>query len=289
MDLNDLVALSVLGYVLLAAGFEWTSGRSANGVRTAQDWKIAGLTTVMMVVIQRPLVLLIIGLSLTLLAPGSAGSLSWLDEQYFWPTLIAFFCLEELIHGAGHYFAHCKRPKWRWAQTLQAFYKLSHRPHHFSGDDERGKVTVTQTFTNGWMWWLIMPNYWFQLLALYFGLVDVFLWGTVAKGLWAAHTHTQWNYDLYFHNHRWAWVRKTMWALAHVITFPTQHHQHHARGRNSAKNVCGSLALYDWLIFDTLAIETKKPEVYGWRQSEKEQKSVLYRYFNTDLKKYLRT
>ena len=71
-------------------------------------------------------------------------------------------------------------------------------------------------------------------------------------------------------------------------TPPTQHHHHHARGKNSAKNVCGSLALYDWLVFGTLAIETERPAVYGWRQSEREQKSALYRYFNTDLKPYLR-
>ncbi len=287
MPSNELVASSVLAFILLAAFLEWVSGRSGNGARTGKDWQIAGLTVSMMVLVQRPLVLFLIGWTLTRLAPGSAGSLAWLEQAYFWPTLIAFFCLEELIHGAGHYFAHRKRPKRRWAQALQAVYKLSHRPHHLNGNDDRGRLTVTQTFTNGWLWWLIMPNYWFQLLALYLGLVEVFLWGTVVKGLWAAHTHAHWNYDLYFHNHRWAWVRKTMWALAHVITFPTQHHHHHARGRNSARNVCGTLALYDWLIFDTLAIETERPKVYGWRQSDDEQSSVLRRYFNTDIGKYL--
>lgn len=289
MNENNLIGLSVLFLVLMSALFERLSGRSANGARTARDWKIAGLTTAMMVGIQRPLVLFLIGYLMTLALPGSAGSLAWLEHEHFWITLVVYFCLEELIHGAGHYFAHCRRPRWRWAQKVQAVYKHSHRPHHFSGDDDRGKLTATQTFTNGFLWWLIMPNYWFSLLCLYLGLTEVFLWGTAIKGLWAAHTHTAWNYDLYFHNHKWAWVRKTMWALAHVITFPTQHHHHHARGRNSARNVCGSLALYDWLVFDTLAIETQRPEIYGWRQSEKEQKSILYRYFNLDLSRYLKT
>lgn len=288
MTMNDLVSLSLVAFVFLAAISEWLSGRSANGARTARDWQMAGLTVGMMVAVQRPLVLLVIGLALTAVFPASAGSLAWLEQSYFWPTLIAFFCIEELIHGAGHYFAHCRRPKARWAQSVQAVFKLSHRPHHMSGDDDRGKLNVIQTFTNGWLWWFIMPNYWFQLLALYLGLTEVFLWGTVVKGLWSAHTHVNWNYDLYFHNHRWAWVRKTMWGLSHIITFPTQHHHHHARGKNSAKNVCGSLALFDWLLFGTLAIETQRPEIYGWRQSEREQKSALYRYFNTDVKQYLR-
>jgi hypothetical protein len=280
--------MSIVVFVALAATAEWLSGRSAEGARTKRDWQMAGLTVTMMVAVQRPLVLLIIGLGLTWLFPGSAGSLAWLEQEYFWYALIGFFCLEELIHGTGHYFAHCRRPKAKLAQSIQAVFKLSHRPHHMSGDDERGQISVIHTFTNGWLWWFVMPNYWFQLLALYLGLTEVFLWGTVAKGLWAAHTHVNWNYDLYFHNHRWAWVRKTMWGLAHVFTFPTQHHHHHARGKNSARNVCGSLALFDWLIFDTLAIEKERPSVYGWRQSDREQKSALYRYFNTDLKPYLR-
>lgn len=287
MTVNDLIALSIVAFVLVTAVIEWLSGRSANGARTANDWKMAGLTVAVMVAVQRPLLLLTIGLVLTQLVPGSANSLAWLDNQYFWPTLVIFFCLEELIHGAGHYFAHCRRPRQLWAQAIQAVFKLSHRPHHMSGDDDRGQLNVIQTFTNGWLWWFIMPNYWFQLICLYLGLTEVFLWGTAIKGLWSAHTHVNWNYDLYFHNHRWAWVRKSMWALAHVFTFPTQHHHHHGRGRNSAKNVCGSLALYDWLIFNTLAIETERPKVYGWRQSERERDSVLYRYFNLDLGKYL--
>ena len=79
-----------------------------------------------------------------------------------------------------------------------------------------------------------------------------------------------------------------MWGLCHVITFPTQHHQHHSRSKNSAKNVCGTLAIYDWLIFDTLVIETRRPEIYGWKQSEKEKKSALYSYFNVDTSQYLK-
>jgi hypothetical protein len=113
----------------------------------------------------------------------------------------------------------------------------------------------------------------------------VFLIGTVFKGLWAAHNHVNWNYDLYFLNHPWPWVRKTMRGLCHIITFPTQHHHHHARGKNSAKNMCNLLALYDWLLFGTLAIETEKPSQYGWKQSPKEEHSIWYRYFAIDLKK----
>jgi hypothetical protein len=275
-------------FIILTAIWELVAGRTRDGKKTRQDWKIAFLATFMMVAVQRPLVLLLLTLGLSRLFPGSAGSLAWLEAQYFWPTLIVFFCIEELIHGAFHLFAHSRRPKNRFLQWVQAFYKMSHRPHHLAGgQDNKGQLSVTQTFVNGWAWWLIMPNYTFQLVCLYLGLVEVFLVGTAIKGIWAAQTHVNWNWDLYFHNHQWAWVRKTMWALAHVLTFPTQHHHHHSRGPNSAKNVTSTLAIYDWLIFGTLAIEKQKPDVYGWRQKDDEATSVLKRYFFWDVRQYM--
>ena len=52
----------------------------------------------------------------------------------------------------------------------------------------KGQLSVTQTFVNGWAWWFIMPNYTFQLVCLYLGLVEVFLVATLSRPL-AAQTH----------------------------------------------------------------------------------------------------
>ena len=93
-------------FIVLAAIWEVLAGRTRDGKKTRQDWKVAFLATLMMVVVQRPLVLLLLTLGLSGLFPGSAGSLAWLEEQYFWPTLIVFFCIEEFIHGSFHLFAH---------------------------------------------------------------------------------------------------------------------------------------------------------------------------------------
>lgn len=286
--MNNQLALILTVFIVLAALWEVLGGRTREGRKSREDWSMAFLATFMMVVVQRPLVLLLLTLGLSALWPSSAGALAWLDSDYFWPTLLVFFCIEELLHGAFHLFAHRRRPAWRPLQWVQAFYKMNHRPHHLcGGEDGRGQLSVTQTFVNGWAWWFIMPNYTFQLLCLYLGLVDVFLVGTLIKGLWAAQTHVNWNWDLYFHNHRWAWVRAMMWGAAHILTFPTQHHHHHARGPNSAKNVTSTLAIYDWLLFGTLAIEKEKPAVYGWRQKEQEAHSVLKRYFFWDVRQYM--
>lgn len=273
-------------FIIVFALWEWLSGRARAERKSKEDWQMAGLSAAGMVLIQRPALLFGIAWIAGLIIPQYQGGLSWLVSDYFWLTLIGYIALEELFHGLGHWIAHARRPKSRWLQRLQGLYKIGHRPHHLSGgNDGKGQLTVTQTFVEHWLWWFIMPNYWFQFLALYLGLTEVFIIGTLFKGLWAAHNHVNWNYDLYFLNHRWAWVRNSMYALCHIFTFPTQHHHHHARGKNSGSNLCNLLAIYDWLLFGTLVIEREKPKVYGWRQTPEEEHSALYRYFYTDLAK----
>lgn len=99
--------------------------------------------------------------------------------------------------------------------------------------------------------------------------------------------HTNWgrSCDLYLLNHPLAIVRKLMTMLCHMFVFPNQHHHHHSRGPNSAKNLTNFISLFDWLLWGTLVIEKDRPDVYGWRQCEKEELSPLYRLFNTDLQR----
>ncbi|GAA4097856.1 sterol desaturase [Zhongshania borealis] len=284
--MDNIVNLSVILFIILASAWEWSAGRNSNGKKSREDWGMAFIAAFGLSAIQRPaLIFAIAGLG-AIVAPHFQGSLSWLEDAYFWPVLIAYIFIEELLHSGAHFFSHARRPRWKPLLVLQQLYKIGHRPHHFSGkNDGRGELSVTQTFVEHWLFWFIMPNFWFQFICLYLGLTEVFLIGTVFKGLWAAHNHVNWNYDLYFLNHRWSWVRKTMRGLCHVITFPTQHHHHHARGKNSVKNMSNLLALYDWLLFGTLAIETERPKQYGWKQSPQEEHSVWYRYFAIDTKK----
>lgn len=276
----------VILFIVAAMLWEVFAGRSSQGRKSKEDWNMALLCGAAMVAIQRPALILATAFIGGLLVPQWQGALSGFAAEHFWWVLLAYVALEELCHGAGHWFAHTRRPKTKSLQRLQGLFKMGHRPHHLSGgNDGKGQLSVTQTFVEHWLWWFIMPNYWFQFFCVYLGLTEVFLVGTVFKGLWAAHNHVNWNYDLYFLNHRWAWVRNTMYGLCHVFTFPTQHHHHHARGKNSGSNLCNLLAIYDWLIFDSLVIENKKPEVYGWKQSSQEEHSIWYRFFSMDLKK----
>ncbi len=276
----------VLLFIVVAMVWEVLTGRTRDGRKTREDWNMALLTATVMVLVQRPALVLVTAFIGGLLVPQWQGVLAGFEAANFWWVLLGYIALEEFLHGIGHWFAHARRPKSQHMQRLQALFKMGHRPHHLSGgNDGRGQLTVTQTFVEHWLWWFIMPNYWFQFFCVYLGLTEVFLVGTAIKGLWAAHNHVNWNYDLYFLNHPRAWVRKTMYGLCHILTFPTQHHHHHARGKNSGSNLCNLLAIYDWLVFDSLVIEREKPAIYGWKQSPEEEHSVLTRFLATDLAK----
>ncbi len=283
---TDQLGRIALFCLIALLAYEWIWGRGRDGKKTLMDWKMGALCLFFLSLVQRPLLMTAIFLSLMMLVPGYAGALRPLEQQYFWALLPAFVLVDEYLHGRAHLFAHGKRPRNPILKKIQSFYRVAHRPHHqIGGNDGRGELSVTHTYVEHWGWWLSLPNYWFGLVCLYFGLIETFLWGTLVKAVWGMHVHTNWgrSYDLALLNHPNAVVRRAMNALCHVLVFPNQHHQHHSQSRNSASNMTNFIALFDWLLWDTLVIEKERPVVYGWRQTAKEENSALYRFFNTDL------
>lgn len=262
--------------------YEWVTGNYKKGTLSKTDYKMFALCAGAIALVQRPLVMLLVFTLAGLVLAPYQGALAFLDEGYFWPTLLAFILLEEFFHGLGHWFAHSRTPKTAPMRVLHKLFRTAHRPHHLIGnDDDNARLAVGQNFVEGWMYWFVMPNIWFSFVALYLGLTEVFMYGMIFKGVWTLHVHTNWQYDLYFLNHKRPIVRKIAYALAHVFTFPNQHHHHHARGRNSGKNLQNVLSLYDWLFWGTRVIELEAPKRYGWRQTEEEKKSALYRFTRT--------
>ncbi|MDX1451064.1 MAG: sterol desaturase [Oleiphilaceae bacterium] len=276
----ETIVVSV--FFLACVVYEWLSGNYQKGHFSRVDVKMVAVCSVGISLVQRPIVMALVFYVAGLALAPFKGVLAPLEQNYFWWCLLGFILLEEYFHGLGHWFAHSRTPKTRWLQPLQKVFRTAHRPHHLIGnDDEKARMSVGQTFVEGWMYWFVMPNIWFSFIALYLGLTEVFVYGMIFKGVWALHVHTNWHYDLYFLNHRNPLVAKVAYALAHVFTFPTTHHHHHSRGKNSAKNLHNFLALYDWLIYGTLSIEKQPPERFGWRQNDQEKASALYRFTRT--------
>lgn len=285
-NVNDQMAYFGGTILVLLIAYEWLMGRYKEGRKTREDWAMGAIAISALSLVQRPLLIIFIFFSFTSLFPNAAMSLRGLEQDYLFATLILFILIDEYLHGRAHLFAHSPRPKSKILIKIQSFYKVAHRPHHqVGGNDGRGELTVTQTFVEHWGWWLFLPNYWFGIICLYFGLLESFFWGTLLKSVWGMHVHTNWgkSYDLVLLNHSNPVIRRLMKALCHVFVFPNMHHHHHSRGPNSAKNMTNFIAIYDWLIWKTLVIEKQRPEIYGWKQSPKEEFSPLYRFFNTDL------
>ena len=283
-EISFLLAWLTLGSLSLFTLYEYASGRYQEHRKTSIDWAMGGLSIGFLAAVQRPLLTVVVFLLMYALFPAGSNSYTYLQQEYFWSGLVLYMLLDEYLHGRAHLFAHGSRPASKWLQKVQTFYKIAHRPHHqIGGTDGRGELSATQTYVEHWGWWLILPNYWFGLVCLYLGFYEWFLWGTVVKTIWGMHVHTNWgrSYDLYLLNHRNPIVRRCMWALCHIFTFPNMHHQHHARGANSAKNMTNFISIFDWLLWKTLVIENERPARYGWRQTEKEANSALYRYFHT--------
>lgn len=274
--------------LLLFLAYEWLMHRYTDGKKTSIDWKMAGLSIGFLVAVQRPALTIFLFLSLSLLLPDYAGYFQDWDSQYFWPGVCLYSLIDEYLHGRTHLLTHGSRPQSRILQRVQGFLKVAHRPHHLiGGNDGKGQLTATHTYVEHWGWWLVLPNYWFGIICFYLGFYEIFLWGTAIKAVWGMHVHTNWgrSYDIYLLNHRSPVVRKIMFMLCHVFVFPNMHQHHHSRGANSAKNMTNFIAVFDWLLWDSLVIEKERPEVCGWRQAAEEEHSALYRYFNTSFRR----
>ncbi|MCG8672488.1 MAG: sterol desaturase [Pseudomonadales bacterium] len=278
---NQVMSALLFSLMLGLLCYEFFSGRLSGGRRTLMDWKMSGISFAMVGLVQRPLVFGACYLLLAMLLPNGLGGVREFSQEYFWWCLLGFLAIDEFLHGGTHYFSHMKSPKNKSLAAIQRFIKRAHRPHHLHGGvDSKGEISAAHAPVQHWAFLFILPNYWFGALVLYMGFVEVFFVGTFIKTAWVFHVHTNWNYDLYFLNHKNKYVRKAMYGLCHIFTFPTQHHQHHSRSKNSAKNMQNFFAIYDWLFWNTLVIENERPKIYGWRQAPAESESALFRYFS---------
>ncbi|MCF4167349.1 hypothetical protein L2U69_16995 [Zavarzinia compransoris] len=283
MEPSAFVGVVTLGALCVLVLYEWASGKYGGGRKTANDWKMFALSGLGVGLVERPALAALVAGIAALVVPQWAGAFHHVEQTHFWACLVAFLLMDEFLHGLGHYFAHQPPPANWWAAKVHAFMREAHRAHHQLGDDERAELSVTQSVVAGWGWLFLLPNYWFGLVMLYLGFVECFVVVALIKTLWGMHVHTNWQYDLYLLNHGNRFVRGAMRAAAHVLTFPNQHHQHHSRSPNSAKNLQNVLALFDWLVWGTLVIETERPAIYGWRQQPRER-NVFHRYFARPLK-----
>ena len=166
----------VSSFFVVCVIYEWVSGNFRQGVLSKTDFKMAAICSVGISLIQRPLVMAFIFLVAGWVLAPYQGALSSFEQEHFAWCLLAFILLEEYFHGLGHWFAHSRTPKLPWLRPVQKIFKTAHRPHHLIGnDDEKARISVAQTFVEGWTYWFVMPNIWFSFIA--FIIVNIIIRG----------------------------------------------------------------------------------------------------------------
>ncbi|MFK7976342.1 MAG: sterol desaturase family protein [Halioglobus sp.] len=215
----------LLGLILVLFFVELLKGSYKNVKKN--DWLI-NIISYIQENITRPL--MAFGLSVVLISaiPDYAGALS---NYAFWPTLIAFFLVQDLVHYWYHRIAHEWEPLWR-----------IHRTHHSAPS-----MNVMVTSRLNFLWQLLMPVNYISGVAIYLGLVDIFLVWWIFRAFlnYLSHTEVRWDLPLY----RIKPLKPILWIVEHIFTTPDAHHAHHGYGEhgNPMGNYAPVLIFWDFV------------------------------------------
>ena len=232
------VAYSVVEF--LRTGFFHKKGQRR------KDVIVEAISTVTLMLVTQPLVLLFGGLLAAAVFPDHAGALAT------WPILVQVLLLlvfDDMMQYWWHRVTH--NVKW--------LYEL-HRPHH---DAEYMSIRIV--YRNNLFYYLLMPGIWFSGALIYLGLAKVYAFYLVVNLLviCGAHSDGRWDEPLYRHR----WLSPVMWLVERVISTPATHSAHHGRHMNDGvthyKGNYGNLLFFWDVLFGTAKITRRYPELYG--------------------------
>jgi sterol desaturase/sphingolipid hydroxylase (fatty acid hydroxylase superfamily) len=238
-----VVLMVYLGFGLIE--FVRTSLFTKPGQTKADGW-LEVISTISLLVITQPLILLASAGLLNFAAPQLAGSLSHL------PFLVGF-ALFIVFDDMMQYWWH------RASHTFPILYKL-HRPHH-----NAEYMSVRLVYRNNIFYYATMPGLWLSGALIYMGLGWVYAVYLVIKLTFiiGAHSDVCWDRPLY----KIKALDKVMWVVERTFSTPATHHAHHGRHKadgvtNYKGNFGNMLFLWD-VIFGTAKITREYPPEYG--------------------------
>ena len=210
------------------------------------DGIVEALSTVLLLTVTQPLIILASGLIGARYFPQYQGALSGIG---FLPALALFLVFEDMMqywwHRASHSFA--------WLYNL-------HRAHH-----NARYMSVRLVYRNNVIYYAMMPSLWFAGALIYLGLGWFYAGYLVVKMLViiGAHSDVAWDAPLY----RIRWLSPVMWLVERTISTPATHHAHHGRHANDPavhyKGNYGNLLFFWDVLFGTARITRAYPTSYG--------------------------
>lgn len=210
------------------------------------DGVVEIISTLMLIIVTQPLVMLGGGLIASLIAPEAAGSLRGIP-------VIAGIALFLFFDDMTQYWWH------RASHSIPWLYNL-HRPHH-----NAEYLSIRVVYRNNIFYYALMPGLWLSGALVYLGLGWIYAGYLIVKMsvIYGAHSDVRWDEPLY----KIKWLSPVMWIVERTISTPATHSAHHGKhASDPATNYKGNYGnlLFFWdVLFGTAKITRSYPEKMG--------------------------
>jgi sterol desaturase/sphingolipid hydroxylase (fatty acid hydroxylase superfamily) len=226
-----------LGFALLEFAFTRFFRKARH---TRADITVEVVSTVVLLGLIQPAILLAAAGLMALLLPGSQGALADIP-------ITAQIGLLLVLDDMMQYWWH------RASHTVPWLYNL-HRAHH-SGE----YLSVRTVYRNNLFYYAMMPSLWFSGALIWLGLGPVYVVYVIIKMavIIGAHSDVRWDAPLY----------RVMWLVERTISTPATHSAHHgqhaADGVTNYKGNFGNLLFFWDVLFGTAKITRRYPDAIG--------------------------
>ena len=244
MKIEMLIILGILmGFVVLEIIF---TNFFRKPQQTRGDGTVEIISTLTLILITQPFVLLAGGIVASLVAPEAAGALRGLP-------LVAGIALFLIFDDMTQYWWHRASHSFPW------LYKL-HRPHH-----NAEYLSIRVVYRNNIFYYALMPGLWFSGALIYLGLGWVYAGYIIVKMavIYGAHSDVRWDEPLY----KIKWLSPLMWVVERTISTPATHGAHHGQHASDPathyKGNYGNLLFFWDILFGTAKITRSYPEKMG--------------------------
>ncbi|MGJ8686469.1 MAG: sterol desaturase family protein [Spongiibacteraceae bacterium] len=211
-----------------------------------KDVIVETISSLFLLIVTQPTVLLCSGLLMAYWFPGAENSLAG-------KPLLLQIALLLIFDDMMQYWWH------RLSHTAPWLYKL-HRPHH-----DAPYMSIRIVYRNNIFYYALMPSLWFSGALIYMGLGTVYAVYLVIKLtiIYGAHSDVRWDAPLY----RIPALSPLMWLVERTISTPATHSAHHGRhAADGITNYAGNYGnmLFFWdVLFGTAKITRRYPPAYG--------------------------
>lgn len=244
MPTSTIAILSIyFGFALLEL---WRSNLFGKNEQTRDDGIVELVSTVFLLGVTQPAILLTSGAIAGYVVPQWAGALANIN-------IFAAIALLLVLDDMTQYWWHRASHSFAWLYNL-------HRAHH-----NARYMSIRLVYRNNLFYYMMMPGLWLSGLLIYLGLGWVYAGYIVVKLLViiGAHSDVAWDKPLYAQK----WLSPLMWVVERTISTPATHHAHHGRHAHDPavqyKGNFGNLLFFWDVLFGTAKITRTYPVSYG--------------------------